>query len=88
MGRRRRVSPEGRNARRGGFAPLALGVSALALLLGFLFGLFVYDREEAAPPAPPARTVTVEKTVEKKTVRAPEKTALKTTSSATASASP
>ena len=47
MGRRRRVSSEGRNARRGGFALLALGVSALALLLGFLFGLFVYDREEA-----------------------------------------
>jgi hypothetical protein len=85
MGRRRRVSPEGRNARRGGFALLALGVSALALLLGFLFGLFVYDPEEAAPPAPATRPMTVEGTV-----RTPEKTVPTTTatSSASTTASP
>jgi hypothetical protein len=78
MGRRRRVSPEGRNSGRAGFVLLTLGVSALALLLGFLFGVVALDREEGAPPAPAARPVTIEESVQ-----APEKTVPATTGTTT-----
>jgi hypothetical protein len=35
----------------------------VGLLIGFLLGRISGNQEEAAPPAPPARTVTVEKTL-------------------------
>jgi len=60
----------------------------LGLLVGFLLGrMSAGNREEAAPPLPPARTVTVEKPVPapEKTVPAPAKTAPATTATATAS---
>jgi len=93
---RRRGSP-GRNAGLVRFVVLVLGVLVIGLLLGFLLGRIGGNREEAAPPpAPRARTVTVEKTVPgpektiEKTVRAPEKSIPETTatSSASATASP
>jgi len=88
----RRGSP-GRNAGLVRFVVLVLGVLVIGLLLGFLLGRIGGNREEAAPPpAPRARTVTVEKTVPglEKTVRAPEKSIPETTatSSASATASP
>jgi len=92
----RRGSP-GRNAGLVRFVVLVLGVLVIGLLLGFLLGRIGGNREEAAPPpAPRARTVTVEKTVPgpektiEKTVRAPEKSvpATTATSSASATASP
>jgi hypothetical protein len=68
-------------------------VLVIGLLLGFLLGRIGGNREEAAPPpAPRARTVTVEKTVPgpektiEKTVRAPEKTVRESTSTTSASA--
>ena len=78
------------------FATFAVGL-LLGLLVGFLLGRIGGDREGAAMPLPPARTVTIEKPVpapEKpvpapaKTVPAPEKTAPATTATATATASP
>ena len=93
---RRRGSP-GRNAGLVRFVVLVLGVLVIGLLLGFLLGRIGGNREEAAPPpAPRARTVTVEKTVAgpektiEKTIPAPEKTVRETPSptSASASASP
>jgi hypothetical protein len=93
---RRRGSP-GRNTGLVRFVVLVLGVLVIGLLLGFLLGRIGGNREEAAPPpAPRARTVTVEKTVPgpekviEKTVRAPEKSvpATTATSSASATASP
>ena len=86
---RRRVSP-GRNTGLVRFVVLVLGVLAVGLLLGFLLGRIGGNREEAAPPVPPARTVTVEKPVRapEKTVPAPEKTVPTTTATATATASP
>ena len=65
------------------FAALAVGL-LLGLLVGFLLGRIVGgNQEEAAPPTPPARTVTVEKTVP-----VPEKTVTATTATSTATASP
>ena len=67
------------------FATFAVGL-LLGLLVGFLLGLLGRiggDREGAATPLPPARTVTIEKPVP-----APEKTAPATTAAATATASP
>ena len=93
---RRRGSP-GRNTGLVRFVVLVLGVLVIGLLLGFLLGRIGGNREEAAPPpAPRARTVTVEKTVPgpektiEKTVPAPEKTVRETpsTTSASATASP
>jgi hypothetical protein len=81
MGRRRRVGSQRRNAGLAGFVLLALGVLAFALLLGFLLGRIADNREEAAPPLPPARGVTVEETV-----RAPGKTVPATTATTSASA--
>jgi hypothetical protein len=72
------------------FATFAVGL-LLGLLVGFLLGrISAGNREEAAPPLPPARTVTVEKPVRapEKTVPAPEKTVPTTTATATATASP
>jgi cytoskeletal protein RodZ len=92
----RRGSP-GRNTGLVRFVVLVLGVLVIGLLLGFLLGRIGGNREEAAPPpAPRARTVTVEKTVAgpektiEKTIPAPEKTVRETPSptSASASASP
>jgi hypothetical protein len=89
---RRRGSP-GRNTGLVRFVVLVLGVLVIGLLLGFLLGRIGGNREEAAPPpAPRARTVTVEKTVPgpektiEKTVRAPEKTVRESTSTTSASA--
>jgi hypothetical protein len=75
----------------------ALGL-LLGLLVGFLLGrISAGNRDEAAPPLPPARTVTVEETTPppektiptpEKTVPAPEKTVPATTATATATASP
>ena len=92
----RRVSPGRRNAGLARFVLLVLVVFALALLLGFFLGRIGSNREEAAPPTPPARTVTVEKTIPapektiEKTVPAPEQTlpATTATTSASATASP
>jgi hypothetical protein len=88
----RRGSP-GRNTGLVRFVVLVLGVLVVGLLLGFLLGRIGGNREEAAPPpAPRARTVTVEKTVPgpektiEKTVRAPEKTVRESTSTTSASA--
>ena len=64
------------------FATFAVGL-LLGLLVGFLLGRIGGDREGAATPLPPARTVTIEKPVP-----APEKTAPATTAAATATASP
>ncbi len=78
------------------FATFAVGL-LLGLLVGFLLGRIGGDREGAAPPLPPARTVTIEKPVPvpektvlapEKTVPTPEKTAAATTATATATASP
>jgi hypothetical protein len=96
MGRRRVISPGRRNAGLVRFVVLVLAVFVVGLLLGFLLGRISGNREEAAPPAPPARTVTVEKTVPasektiEKTVPAPEQTipTTTTTTSASATASP
>ena len=97
---RRRVSPGRRDAGLARFVLLVLVVLAVGLLVGFLLGRIGGNREEAAPPAPPARTVTVEKTVPapektiektvEKTVPAPEQTvpATTATTSASATASP
>ena len=72
---------------------LTLAVGLLfGLLVGFLLGRIGGNREEAAPPVPPARTVIVEKTVRapERTVPATEKTApaATTTPSASATTSP
>ncbi len=73
------------------FATFAVGL-LLGLLVGFLLGRIGGDREGAAPPLPPARTVTIEKPVPapEKPVPAPEKTtpAVTATATATATASP
>jgi hypothetical protein len=84
MGRRRVIGPASRSPgpARAFLLTLAVGL-LLGLLLGFFLGRIVGgDREGAAPPVPPARTVTLEKTV-----RAPEKSAPETTATATPSAS-
>jgi hypothetical protein len=70
------------------FATFVVGL-LLGLLVGFLLGrISAGNREEAAPPLPPARTVTVEKPVAapEKTVPAAEKTVPATTATATATA--
>jgi hypothetical protein len=94
---RRRGSPGRRNTGLVRFVVLVLGVLVIGLLLGFLLGRIGGNQEEAAPPpAPRARTVTVEKTVPgpektiEKTVPAPEKSVRETpsTTSASATASP
>jgi hypothetical protein len=96
MGSRRRRASPGRTTVRLEravliwFATFAVGL-LLGLLVGFLLGgICAGNREEAAPPVPPARTVTVEKPVRapEKTVPAPEKTVPTTTATATATASP
>jgi hypothetical protein len=83
---RRRVGPAGRTS---GPARAFLLTLAVGLIVGLIVGFFLGrigggNREQAAPPTPPARTVTVEKTVP-----APEKTspASRATASASASAS-
>jgi hypothetical protein len=93
---RRRVSPGRRNAGLARFVLLVLVVLAVGLLVGFLLGRIGGNREEAAPPAPPARTVPVEKTVPgpektiektvERTVPAPEKPVPAATAPATATA--
>jgi hypothetical protein len=89
MGRRRFIGPASRSPGPAKAFLLTLAVGLLlALLLGFFLGrIGGGDRGGAAPPVPPARTVTLEKTV-----RAPEKSAPETTATATpspsASASP
>jgi hypothetical protein len=96
MGRRRVIQGRRSNPGPARFVVLVLAVFAVALLLGFLLGRMGGNREEAAPPAPPARTLTVEKTVPgpektiEKTVPAPEKSVPATTAanSASATASP
>jgi cytoskeletal protein RodZ len=68
---------------------MALGVGVVfGLILGIsLVGLIGgANQEQAAPPTPPPRTVTVQKTVEK-TVPAPEKTSPASRATATPSAS-
>jgi hypothetical protein len=73
---------------------IALAALAVGLLFGLLVGFFLGriggNREEAAPPLPSARTVTVEEPVPapEKTVSAPEKTVPATTATATATARP
>jgi hypothetical protein len=63
------------------FATFAVGL-LLGLLVGFLLGrISAGNQEEAAPPLPPARTVTVEEPVP-----APEKTVPATTATVTATA--
>jgi hypothetical protein len=87
---RRRVGPARRTSGPARAFLLTLAVGLLfGLLVGFLLGRIGGNREEAAPPAPPARTVTVEKTVRvpERTVPAPEKTASATTATTTPSAS-
>ena len=89
----RRGSP-GRNTGLVRFVVLVLGVLVIGLLLGFLLGRIGSGNVEQAapPPEPPARTVTVEKTVPwpektiEKTVPAPEKSVRETTSTTSASA--
>ena len=94
---RRRTGPASRAAgpARAFLLTLAVGLF-VGLLLGFFLGRIGGNREQAAPPVPPARTVTVEKTVSapertvpapERTVPAPEKTALLTTATATATPS-
>ena len=90
---RRRVSPVRRTAGPARAFLLTLAVGLLfGLLVGFLLGRIGGNREEAAPPVPPARTVIVEKTVRapERTVPATEKTApaATTTPSASATTSP
>jgi hypothetical protein len=87
MGRRRRRASPGRVTVRLEravliwFATFAVGL-LLGLLIGFLLGrISAGNREEAAPPLPPARTVIVEKPVP-----AAEKTVPATTATATATA--
>jgi hypothetical protein len=86
---RRRTGPTSRAAgpARAFLLTLAVGLF-LGLLLGFFLGRIGGNREQAAPPMPPARTVTVEKTVSvpERTVPAPEKTAPVTTATPSASA--
>ena len=68
------------------FATFAVGL-LLGLLVGFLLGrISAGNRDEAAPPLPPARTVTVEEPVPapEKSVPEPEKTVPATTATATA----
>ena len=69
------------------FATFAVGL-LLGLLVGFLLGRIGGDREGAAMPLPPARTVTLEKPVPapEKPVPTPEKPTPATTATATASA--
>ena len=70
------------------FATFAVGL-ILGLLVGLLLGrISAGNREEAAPPLPPVRTVTVEKPVPapEKSVPAPEKSVRVTTATATATA--
>ena len=92
---RRRVGPAGRTS---GPARAFLLTLAVGLVVGLLLGFFLGrigggNREQAAPPTPPARTVTVEKTVEKsvpvpeKSVPAPETTSPASRATATPSAS-
>ena len=90
MGRRRVIGPASRSP---GPARAFLLTLAVGLLLGLLLGFFLGrigggNREGAAPPAPPARTVTVEKTVAAPEKSVPETTAAPTTSLGSASASP
>jgi hypothetical protein len=69
-------------------ATFAVGL-LLGLLVGFLLGrISAGNREEAAPPLPPARTVTVEEPVPapEKTILVPENTVPATTATATATA--
>ncbi len=68
------------------FATFAVGL-LLGLLVGFLLGRIGDDREGAAPPLPPVRTVTIEKPIPapEKTALAPEKTAPAPTATVTAS---
>src|SRR5215208_8210108 len=76
------------------FATFAVGLLLgllLGLLVGFLLGrISAGNRDEAAPPLPPARTVTVEEPVPapEKSVPEPEKTVPATTATATATAFP
>ena len=69
---------------------MALGVGVVVgFILGIsLVGLIGGNRQRAAPPVPPARTVTVEEPVPapEKTVPTPEKTVPATTATATATA--
>jgi len=71
---------------------IALAALAVGLLFGLLVGFFLGriggNRDEAAPPVPSARTVTVEEPLPapEKTVPAPEKTVPATTATATATA--
>src|SRR5215210_5617489 len=103
MGRRRRRTSPGRmTVRQERTVLMWLATFAVGLLLGLLVGFLLGRisagyREEAAPPVPPARTVTVEKPVPapektvpepEKTVPASEKTVPTTTATATATASP
>jgi hypothetical protein len=80
---RRRVGPAGRTSgpARAFLLTLAVGL-VVGLLLGFFLGRIGGNREQAAPPTPPARTVTVEKTVP-----APETTSPASRATATPSAS-
>ena len=70
-------------------AALAVGL-LFGVLVGFLLGRIGGNREEAAPPVPSARSVTVEEPVPapEKTVPVPEKTVPATTVTAPATASP
>src|SRR5215211_1775539 len=94
MGTRRRRARPGRMTVRLERAVLIWLVTfALGLLLGLLVGFFLGrisagNRERAAPPVPPARTVTVEEHAPppEKTVPTPEKTVPVTTATATATA--
>src|SRR5919112_5361723 len=92
MGRRRRRTRPGRMTVRQEktvliwLATFAVGL-LLGLLVGFLLGrMSAGNREEAAPPLPPARTVTVEEPVPppEKTVPTPEKSVPVTAATATA----
>ncbi len=69
---------------------MALGVGVVVgVILGItLVGLIGGNRERAAPPVPPSRTLTVEETAPppEKTVPTPEKTVPVTTATATATA--
>jgi hypothetical protein len=99
MGRRRRrstrASPGRMSVRMERAVLIWLATFAVGLLLGLLVGFLLGrisagNREEAAPPLPPARTVTVEEPLPapEKTVPTPEKTVPATTATATATASP
>ncbi len=93
----RRGSPGRSNTALVRFVVLVLGVLVIGLLFGFLLGRIGGNRGEGTPPpAPRARTVTVEKTVPgpektiEKTIPAPEKPVRERTptTSASATASP